>query len=155
MKIPLLSNAVSWVTGNVRLLIEYALIAAIVVLAVMTLSAKYHGLVLDKQVSDLQGKAQGQQNTIDGLVAYNATQDQAISQLQDLREKDTRTIQGLQGDLKSQRLSARTVSAKIDELEKNNARAKALMDVAVAPDIGCVLDGTACPARAGSANPSH
>lgn len=152
MKIPLLSNAVTWVVGHVRLMIEYALLAIVIALGVMAVSFKIHGLVLDKQVSELQGRVDGQQGTIGKLTDANAQQDQAISQLQDLRDRDSHTIQGLQNDLKAQRVRAQDVGAKVAELEKNNARAKALMDVAVAPDIGCVLDGTPCPARASSAN---
>lgn len=152
MKIPLLSNALTWVVGHARLVIEYALLGTVVALAGLAMSFKIHGLVLDKQVSDLQGRVDGQQGTIKNLSDANAVQDQAIGQLQELRSRDTTTIQGLQNDLKSQRVRAQDVGAKVAELEKNNARAKALMDVAVAPDIGCVLDGTACPARAGSAN---
>lgn len=155
MKIPLLSNAIAWVTGNVRLVIEYALLAALVVVGGLAVSEKIHGLVLDKQVSDLQGQTGKQQDTINNLVDANGQQQQAIGQLQDMRDKDSHTIVGLQSDLKMFRVSAKSVSDKVSELEKNNARAKALMDVAVAPDIGCVLDGTPCPAAARSTNQSH
>lgn len=155
MKIPLLSSAFSWVTGNARLVIEYALLAALVVVGVIAMTAKMHGLVLDKQISDMQGKVDTQQGTINNLVDANTQQQQAIGQLQDMRDKDSHTIVGLQGDLKLFRVSAKSVSDKVSELEKNNARAKALMDVAVAPDIGCVLDGTPCPAAARSTNQSH
>ncbi len=155
MKIPLLSSAFSWVTGNARLVIEYALLAALVVVGVIAMTAKMHGLVLDKQISDMQGKVDTQQGTINNLVDANTQQQQAIGQLQDMRDKDSHTIVGLQGDLKMFRVSAKSVSDKVSELEKNNARAKALMDVAVAPDIGCVLDGTPCPAAARSTNQSH
>jgi Flp pilus assembly pilin Flp len=143
------------VTGNARLVIEYALLAALVVVGVIAMTAKMHGLVLDKQISEMQSKVDTQQGKISDLVDANHQQQQAIGQLQDMRDKDSHTIVGLQGDLKMFRVSAKSVSDKVSELEKNNARAKALMDVAVAPDIGCVLDGTPCPAAARSTNQSH
>ncbi len=155
MKIPLLSSAISWVTGNARLVIEYALLALVVAVGAVAVTEKIHGLVLDKQVSDLQGQTGKQQDTINSLVDANGEQQRAIDQLQDMRDRDSHTIVGLQGDLKLFRVTAKSVSDKVSELEKNNARAKALMDVAVAPDIGCVLDGTPCPATARSANKSN
>jgi len=38
---------------------------------------------------------------------------------------------------------------KVRQLEKTNADAKALLDTAVPPALGCVLDGRPCPGSSG------
>ena len=73
----------SWAFSHVRLLIEYALIAAVVALAGLYVAQRIHGLQLDAQVQKLAGDAQLADGTIKVLAQANVDQDQAIASLKD------------------------------------------------------------------------
>lgn len=146
------STFFAWAFSHVRLLIEYALIAAVVALAGLYVAQRIHGLQLDAQVQKLAGDAQLADGTIKVLAQANADQDAAIASLKDLRARDSRQIQSLQKDFKKTDAASMQVKAKLAALEKTNVQAKSLLDTAV-PDVArCVLDGTPCPARSGSVN---
>ena len=146
-------NGVAWVFGHVRLIIEYALIAAMVVLAGLYVSQRIHGLELDTKVQQLAGEAKLADGTIKVLAKANVDQDQAIDRLRELRAKDSQQIQSLQKDFKKTDRASLQVKAKLSELEKTNVQAKSLLDTAVPDAVGCVLDGTTCPAHSGSVHP--
>lgn len=142
----------AWVFGHVRLIIEYALIAAMVALAGLYVTQRIHGLQLDTQVEKLKSDAQQAADIRQKLVEANADQDAAIAGLKELRARDSRQIQSLQKDFKKTDAASMQVKAKLAALEKTNVQAKSLLDTAV-PDVArCVLDGTPCPARSGSVN---
>ena len=140
----------SWALGHVRLLIEYLMIAAMVVLAGLYVAQRIHSLQLDTQVQKLAGDAQLAHGTIKVLAQANVDQDAAIASLKELRARDSKQIQSLQKDFKKTDAASLQVKAKLAALEKTNAQAKSLLDTAVPDAVGCVLDGRACPATAGS-----
>lgn len=142
----LLRNAFSWLLGHVRLAIEYALLGGFVVLGAYALWQRTHSAEQDTQILNLSDKLTSSTKVINGLVEANADQDKAISDLRDLRARDADAILGLQKDIAHADARNLSVRAKLAELEKNNARAKELLDTAVPPDVGCVLDGSVCPA---------
>lgn len=144
----------SWAFSHVRLLIEYAMIAALVALAGLYVAQRIHSLQLDTQVQKLAGDAQLADSTIKVLAQANVDQDAAIASLKELRARDSRQIQSLQKDFKKTDAASLQVKAKLAALEKTNVQAKSLLDTAV-PDVArCVLDGTPCPARSGSVHPN-
>jgi len=147
----LLSNAWGWLLGHVRLAIEYVLIAVVVALGAWALWARTHSAQQDAQIQDLAHSLRDSQQTIVALGQANLMQDRAIDGLKRIREKDALAILGLQTDVTRVDALRASAKAKLDQLEKNNARAKELLDIAVPDDIGCVLDGRPCasasPAR--------
>ena len=155
----LLRNAMGWLGGHVRLAIEYALIALLVSVSGFALWQWGHSQQQDKERAELASKVAAANGTIDGLVQDNRAQDQAINALRELRAKDAKAITGLQRDITHADRRSLSVKTKLDQLERNNARAKTLLDTAVPPDTGCVLDGRACPGgeppHASSSRASH
>jgi hypothetical protein len=142
----------AWVFSHVRLIIEYAMIAAMVALAGLYVAQRIHGLQLDTQVQKLTGDAQLADGTIKVLAQANVDQDAAIAGLKELRARDSRQIQSLQKDFKKTDAASLQVKAKLAALEKTNVQAKSLLDTVV-PDVArCVLDSTPCPAHSGSVN---
>jgi len=148
-----IGNGVAWAFGHVRLIIEYAMIAAMVVLAGLYVAQRIHGLQLDTQVQKLTGDYAMADGTIKVLARANVDQDQAIASLKELRARDSKQIQSLQKDFKKTDAASLQVKAKLAALEKTNVQAKSLLDTAVPDAVGCVLDGTPCPARSGSVHP--
>lgn len=146
-------KGVGWAFGHIRLIIEYAMIAAMVMLAGLYVAQRIHGLQLDTQVQKLTGDVQMADGTIKVLADTNVEQDRAIAGLKELRAKDSKQIQSLQKDFKKTDRASLQVKAKLSALEKTNVQAKSLLDTAVPDAVGCVLDGTTCPARSGSVHP--
>lgn len=141
----LLRNAIGWLGGHVRLAIEYALIALLVSVSGFALWQWGHSQQQDKERAELASKVAAANGIIGSLVQDNHAQDQAIAALRELRAKDAKAITGLQRDNAHADRRSLSFKMKLDQLERNNARAKTLLDTAVPPDTGCVLDGRTCP----------
>lgn len=149
----LLSKGFALVKSKARLVLEYALITGVVALGAWSVATWYQNREtvkgLTTTVTDLSGRLGGVAADLKTTVAANKVQDDAIAELKRLRGIDSKALGELQGELAKADTRAATVRQKIAELEKSNADAKALLDTAVPPALGCVLDGTPCPGSAG------
>lgn len=150
----LLRSAWAFLTGKARLIIEYSLIAAFVALAGWSVATWWINRDtvkgLTTQVTDLSGQLGGVSHDLAVQVQANKDQDDAIAELKRLRAIDSKALGELQGELAKADTKGDTVRRKLAELEKSNADAKALLDTAVPPALGCVLDGTPCPGAGGN-----
>ncbi|MET4675912.1 MULTISPECIES: hypothetical protein [unclassified Luteibacter] len=149
----LLRSGWSLITSKARLIIEYGLIAAVVALAGWTLATWWTNrqtvASLTSSLTDVSGRVGGLTHDLSQQVQANKDQDDAIAELKRLRTIDSQALGELQGELAKADTKGDTVRRKLAELEKSNADAKALLDTAVPPALGCVLDGTPCPGAGG------
>jgi len=145
----LLSNAWALVSGKARLIIEYALILAVVVLGVYGAMAYYRTKALTESTLSLSERLGTVSGTLDQQVKANADQDKAIADLARLRKIDSQALEDLHHELDKADTKGQALRDKLRQLEKTNADAKALLDTAVPPAVGCVLDDTPCPAAGG------
>lgn len=138
------------VTSHARLVIEYALIGLVIALGAWSLWARGDMARQSTEIATLQGKEALHSKAIDALVSVNQAQDTAIAKLRELRERDAKQILGLQADLTHADVRSDSMRAKMEQLEKNNARARDLLDLGIPDDVGCVLDDRPCagPGRA-------
>lgn len=151
-----LSKLWGWATAHVRLAIEYVILVAVIVLASFAWYYRVHSAQQDTEIARLGGSLSAASATIDAQAQTNREQDEAIGQLRDLRDRDNDAILGLQLDLTTAGKKQAEVRTKLSQLEANNARAKALLDLVVPPDVGCVLDRRPCPtAQSDDANRSR
>lgn len=132
------------ITGRARLVIEYMLIGLVVALGAWALWARGDLARQNTQIVELRGASERQGATIKSLADVNKVQDDAIAKLRELRERDARQIIGLQSDLTHADVRSDSMRAKVEALEKNNARARDLLDLDVPDDVGCVLDDRPC-----------
>lgn len=140
----LLSKALAFVGARARLWIEYALIALVVALAGYAVSSTLQRRHLARTVTDLSGQLGGMATTLNQQVQANRDQDAAIAGLKALRETDSKALSGLQQRLGHATAQDAAIRTKLAELERTNAAAKSLLDLAVPDDVGCVLDGRPC-----------
>ena len=146
----LIGKAVSWPFVHFRLLIDYVLLAGVVSLAGAMLYTRIHVAQQDDVIHQLGAAVSSAQTTIATQKQINDDQNVAIDQLKGLREKDDRALTGLQSDFAAERTKSASFRSQLRQLEENNARAKALLDLAVPDDVGCVLDHRPCPTPAAS-----
>jgi hypothetical protein len=145
-------KALLWPFTHFRLLIEYALIAALVACGGLLLYNRTRLAQQETAITGLQGDLKYNRSELDQQVQINAGQDLAIQDLQDLRKKDARALVGLQGDLTDDRARAKSLRSKLDQLEANNAQAREILDVLVPANVGCVLDHRPCETDDGNAD---
>jgi len=145
----LLSSGWSVVTSKARLIIEYVLILVVIVMGVYCTVSYFRTKSLTASTLDLSNKLGSVSTTLDQQVSANADQDKAISDLRRLRELDSKALGGLSDELAKADTKGDTLRQKVRQLEKTNADAKALLDTAVPPALGCVLDGTPCTGTGG------
>ena len=143
-------TALNWIRTHPRLIIEYLMILAMVVLAGTVFSLKLHAAHQDLTIATTADTLKSTQDTLRVAAVDNAAQDVAIKALHDLQQKNDQQIQSLQGDVQNNAKVSDGVRAKVKTLEINNAAAKQIIDSTVPPQLGCVLDRN-CPA----ATPAH
>lgn len=149
----ILSAAWSFLRDKARLIIEYGLILLVIVLGVYGTVAYFRTRALTESTLQLSERLGSVKGTLDQQVTVNADQDKAITELKRLREIDSQALDGLHIELDKADTKGDDLRAKIRQLEKTNADAKALLDTAVPPAVGCVLDDRPCPG-ADSHNPN-
>jgi DNA-directed RNA polymerase subunit F len=152
MMASLIGRVWAWLGGKARLALEYMLLVAFIALAGWSVGTWWQNRAtvksLTENVTDLSGRLTGVSKDLTSAVSANKDQDAAIAELKRLRAIDSQALGELQGELSKADTKAERVRQKIAELEKTNADAKALLDTAVPPALGCVLDGTPCPGAA-------
>lgn len=145
----LLASAITLLSGKARLIIEYALILLVVVLGVYGTVAYFRTRALTESTLDLSQRLGKVSGTLDQQVDANKDQDKAIAELKRLREIDSQALDGLHHELDKADTKGQALRDKVRQLEKTNADAKVLLDTAVPPAVGCVLDDRPCPGTSG------
>ena len=142
----LIGRLLGWVKGKTRLFIEYVLITAVAALAGYAVMTWYERKELTKKVQGLTTSLVGMTDKLDQQIQIGKDQDHTIAELQRLRLQDESAIAGLQDGLSATVRDDHAVRSRLEQLERNNAAAQSLLGMAVPAELGCVLDGTPCPA---------
>lgn len=143
-KVPFLGTAVSFVTGNARLVIEYALIALVIAGAATAIALWYRTNYLEARNDELRER-------VVSVEVINGVQDKTISDLQALRQQDTAVITGLVTDYAKLSKSDATARKKLSELEKQNANVRDYLDQPLPPELVCMLNNSCTAAQASGA----
>ena len=134
-KVPFLGTAVSFVTGNVRLVIEYILIGLIIAGAATAITLWYRTQYLETRNDELHER-------ITNVEVINEAQDKTISDLQALRQQDAAVMAGLVTDYAKLSKSDATARKKLSELEKQNANVREYLDQPLPPELVCMLNNS-------------
>lgn len=146
----LLLKGLAWLQSRARLAIEYVLIIAFIALSTYGVTAYVHGKALERQTADLSKRLGAMKGTLDQQVDANEQQDVAINDLKRLREVDSQALNGLHDELDKAGAQGQALREKVRELERTNEKAKALLDTAVPPELGCLLDRAPCAGAGGN-----
>ena len=143
-KVPFLGTAISFVTGNARLVIEYVLIALAITGAATAIALWYRTNYLEACNDELRERVMN-------VEAINEAQDKTISDLQALRQQDAAVMAGLVTDYAKLSKSDATARKKLSELEKQNANVRDYLDQPLPPELVCMLDNSCTAAQASGA----
>lgn len=140
--VPILGTAVTFVTDNIRLVIEYVLIAIVVTLcgvAVALWGAKQKSaLALAQTQTSLETVA----SRLATVESVNQGQEATILDLKELRSKDAKAIDGLLGDYKDLSDNDTKVRTRLQTLENSNAAVRDYLNQPVPAELACLLDNT-------------
>lgn len=140
---------VSWLTGNFRLVIEYALIAAVVSLAGVAVALwgakKNTEIVLSKTETRLTG-AEARMTTLESV---NQAHEATIVELKELRGQDAKALDGLLGDYKILAEADARVRTRLHNLETSNENVRNYLNLPVPAQLDCLLNDTCTPADQG------
>lgn len=143
--------------NKARLWLEYALIAAVVVMLGLLLSARIKQHATETRVAVLEGQLDGAKLRLQMVEAVNVSQQEALETIQRIREVDSHMLTGLETDMQTLRVRDRSVTAKLAELERSNEAVRRYLDASL-PAVGCVLDNScaagARPHRGEGADPA-
>lgn len=134
-KVPFLGTAISFVTGNVRLVIEYLLIAVAIAGAATALTLWYRTNYLESRNDELRER-------ITNVEVINETQDQTITDLQNLRKIDAEVMAGLVTDYAKLSKSDAAARKKLSDLEKQNERVRDYLDEPLPAELVCMLNNS-------------
>jgi len=141
---------VSWVTGNFRLVIEYALIGTVVTLAGVAVALwgakKNTEIVLSKTETRLTG-TEARMTTLESV---NQAHEATIKDLKDLRGQDAKALDGLLNDYKLLAESDTKVRTRLHNLETSNENVRNYLNLPVPAQLDCLLNDTCTPANQGS-----
>lgn len=134
-KIPFVSTAVAAVTSNLRLYVEYFLIAVIVAGAATCLTLWYRTQALEKSNTEFVSR-------LATVEADNVIQDGTIADLQRLRQQDAKVMAGLIEDHARLAKLDSAARRKLTALENKNENVRAFLDRSIPPELVCLLNNS-------------
>ena len=143
-KVPFVGTAVSFVTGNARLVIEYVLIGLIIAGMATAITLWYRTQYLETRNDELRER-------ISNVEVINGAQDKTITDLQDLRKQDAAVMAGLVIDYAKLSKSDMAARKKLSDLEKQNANVRDHLDQPLPPELVCMLNDSCTAAQASGA----
>lgn len=145
--IPLVGKIIGWgkntvtkVKGNHRLLIEYFLIAVVLVTAGLALTMWLQREKYEDRLAVAELNLATARQRLTAVEQVNQGQAQTIASLRHLRELDSRALGGLVSDYAKLTARDATLSREISVLEKNNAEVRSYLDEPVPADLARLLE---------------
>lgn len=146
----LIPNAVGWVTSNVRLIIEYALIAIIVTLCGTTLAMWSGKTLVEKRLLSTEKSLIQVGSRLETVETINEIQEGTITTLKTLRDKDSEIMSKLVDGYDNLVRQDGSVRARLSNLEQSNEAVREYLDKPIPPDLACLLNATTCAAKGGN-----
>lgn len=133
------------VLGQGRLIVEYLMIVAVVILGTVSVNLYIQDKVADRKLEVLEGKLSDQNVKLFELVNASQEQTSTISQLMSLRTKDATAIEGLVTDFKSLADTSTKVDQRLKELEESNEAVRTYLQSDIPAPLMCLLNRTCEP----------
>ena len=134
-KLPFVGAALEFITKKKRLFVEYLMVGAVIVLGVMVVTLWLQKARVENALNEVNNK-------VGILEMANLTQSKKIDQLRDLRERDSKTLQGLSEGLNAISKRDAQVRNQLQSLEQSDEIIKTYLHTMVPDDIACLLERT-------------
>lgn len=134
-----------------RLVMEYTMIFAVIVLGVFSINFYIQDKLDDEKVIRLEQKISDQSVKLFALEEANNAQTDTINKLLELRTRDATAIQGLVNDYKSLADTSNKVDKRLKQLESSNEAVRIYLSSDIPAPLMCLLNNT-CSATNGDKN---
>lgn len=121
--------------GKKRILIEYALIAVVIVTAALSVTMWAERFSLRKQLTTANENIGALRTRVATVEMVNSAHQATIKNLEELREKDSTALAGLVNDYGALSQRERNARAKLTELEKHNEEVRRFLDQRLPDDL--------------------
>jgi chromosome segregation ATPase len=133
---------VSWLTGNFRLVIEYALIAGVITLAGVAMTLWGAKAKTEIVLAKTETRLGATENRVTTLESVNQAHEETIRELKDLRGQDAKALDGLLNDYKTLAESDSKVRTRLHHLETSNENVRNYLNLPVPAQLDCLLNDT-------------
>lgn len=127
--------------AQIRLWIEYALIAAVIIFAGLAITVKMESLRQETKIEKLSGKVESAETRLGVVEGVNKAQKEIIEGLANQRDLDGKAIVNLMDTYQKLTITDRSLRKQLNDLEKND-EARTYLDGAVPDPVGCLYDGS-------------
>lgn len=142
-KVPFLGTAVSWATGNLRTIIEYALVCVTMAIGGAAITLWFKTKVLEDKAETLQGNLIVEQ-------VINQQQNEALRAYQDLRRRDAEAMDTVVHSMDILVSKSASHKEKLATLERNNEIIRETLHAPVPSGISCLYNPSTCPEASGA-----
>lgn len=141
------------VIPQIRLWIEYALIAGLIIFAGLSVTVKMESLRQEAKIENLSGKVDKAETRLSVVEGVNEAQKQVIQDLALQRSMDGESIVRLMDTYQKLTITDRNLRNQLSKLEKDD-EAKSYLDGHVPNSVGCLWDDSCTATGAGEASGS-
>lgn len=149
-KIPFLGTAATFLTSKFRLVIEYALIAAVVIIAGVAVALWGAKKKTELVLAQTETRLTTSESRLSTVESVNQANLETINQLTSLRSKDASAIDGLLTDYRSLSNNDTAVRTRLQTLERSNEAVRDYLNQPVPTELACLLNGTCATGDKGS-----
>lgn len=128
------------ITSNLRLYVEYALIAILLVVCGLAVTLKMQTYRQEISITNLSNGLEKANGQIEVITSVNEAQQGVIDTLGGQRETDNLAVNRLLDTYDKLRDADQKIRSKLDSLEKTDVQAKAYFDSAIPESVACVYD---------------
>lgn len=146
-KLPWIAKALGFLKGKSRLLCEYGLIAAVVIIGSFTVGQWYSKNQIEVRLAHTEGALATVGSRLTLVEAVNEAHEQTIVSLRDLRERDAVALEGLLSDYRVLADRDNHIRKQLDELRQSNQTVQLYLDQPVPPELVRMLHDSRPGAR--------
>lgn len=136
---------------QLRLWIEYALIAGMVVFAGLAVTVKMESLRQETKIEKLSSKVESAETRLGVVEGVNEAQKEVIQDLAAQRSMDGASIVKLMDTYQKLTIADRNLRNQLSDLEKND-EARTFLDALVPDSVGCLYNDSCTATSAGEAS---
>lgn len=150
-KLPLIGTLISFLTGFMkskpRLICEYGLIAAVVIIGGFTVTQWYNKNQIEVRLAHAEGALATVGSRLALVEAVNEAHEQTIVSLRELRERDAVALEGLMSDYRVLATRDNHIREQLDGLRQSNQTVQLYLDYPVPPELARMLHDSRPGAR--------
>lgn len=135
---------------QLRLWIEYALIAGLIVFAGLAVTVKMESLRQETKIEKLSSKVESAETRLGVVEGVNEAQKEVIQDLAAQRSMDGASIVKLMDTYQKLTIADRNLRNQLSDLEKND-EARTFLDALVPDSVGCLYNDSCTATSAGQA----